>query len=193
MNLMIEWPGPFPIFAKAGTGSKITDVDGHAYVDFCFGDTGAMFGHFPKAIADAATRQMRRGITMMLPTQDSIWAIGPEEFIRPLKGNRCNLPVTEFGQMNFTAFNRIPLFCGGPFSRAPGVTDPFSTSQRASESRIASMSSSSDPSAGFTVIIPSSFSHLAAKVHRFHCSSLKSFCQVIAHHAGLASKAKNRE
>jgi glutamate-1-semialdehyde 2,1-aminomutase len=101
MNWMIEWPGPFPIFAKAGMGSKITDVDGHAYVDFCLGDTGAMFGHSPKAIVDAATRQMRRGMTMMLPTPDSIW-VG-EELAR-----RFGLPYWQI-TMTATDANRFAL------------------------------------------------------------------------------------
>ncbi len=77
MNWMVEWPGAFPIFAAEGKGAKITDVDGHAYVDFCLGDTGAMFGHSPKATVDVAVKQMRKGITMMLPTEDCIW-VGEE-------------------------------------------------------------------------------------------------------------------
>jgi len=73
MNWMIEWPGPFPIFAREAQGATITDVEGHRYIDFCLGDTGAMFGHAPRATVAAAARQMRKGITMMLPTEDSLW------------------------------------------------------------------------------------------------------------------------
>ncbi len=73
MNWMLEWPGPFPIFAKEARGATISDVDGHRYIDFCLGDTGAMFGHSPADTVKAATQQMRRGITTMLPTEDSIW------------------------------------------------------------------------------------------------------------------------
>ena len=101
MNWMIEWPGRFPIFAKAGVGSKITDVDGHTYVDFCLGDTGAMFGHSPKATVDAAARQIRKGITMMLPTEDSI-RVG-EELAR-----RFGLPYWQIA-MTATDANRFAL------------------------------------------------------------------------------------
>ena len=73
MNWMIEWPGPFPIFMREARGATITDVDGHRYADFCLGDTGAMFGHSPPATVAAAARQLRKGITAMLPTEDSIW------------------------------------------------------------------------------------------------------------------------
>ena len=77
MNWMSLWAGEFPIFVKEARGAKIYDVDGHEYTDFCLGDTGAMFGHSPKAIVDAVTKQVRKGITMMLPTEDSIW-VGEE-------------------------------------------------------------------------------------------------------------------
>ena len=77
MNWMIEWPGPFPIFMKEARGATITDVDGVRYIDFCLGDTGAMFGHSPPATVAAASRQLRKGITTMLPTDDSYW-VGKE-------------------------------------------------------------------------------------------------------------------
>ncbi len=73
MNWMIAWAGSFPIFVKEGKGAHVTDVDGQRYVDLCLGDTGSMFGHSPKPVVDAVTAQIRRGITMMLPTEDSIW------------------------------------------------------------------------------------------------------------------------
>jgi glutamate-1-semialdehyde 2,1-aminomutase len=101
MNWMVEWPGPFPIFAKEGRRSKVIDVDGHTYVDFCLGDTGAMFGHSPKATVDAATRRLRKGITMMLPTEDSIW-VG-EELAR-----RFGLPYWQVA-MTATDANRFAL------------------------------------------------------------------------------------
>lgn len=77
MNWMVRWAGPFPIFVTEGEGTHVTDVDGHRYIDLCLGDTGAMFGHSPKAVVDVAARQLRRGITMMLPTEDSVW-VGEE-------------------------------------------------------------------------------------------------------------------
>jgi glutamate-1-semialdehyde 2,1-aminomutase len=101
MNWMIEWPGAFPIFAAEARGARITDVDGHEYVDFCLGDTGAMFGHSPRETVQAATRQMRKGITMMLPTEDSIW-VG-EELAR-----RFGVPYWQIA-MTATDANRFAL------------------------------------------------------------------------------------
>ena len=101
MHWMTQWATPFPIFAKEGRGCKLTDVDGKVYVDFCLGDTGAMFGHSPKATIDAATKQLRRGITMMLPTEDSIW-VGRE------LARRFGLPYWQIA-MTATDANRFAL------------------------------------------------------------------------------------
>ncbi len=77
MNWMMRWSGPFPVYVKEARGAHFTDVDGHRYVDFCLGDTGAMLGHSPQPMVEAVTAQVRRGITLMLPTEDSIW-VGEE-------------------------------------------------------------------------------------------------------------------
>ena len=74
MNWMLKWPGPFPIFVESASGAHLTDVDGHAYVDFCLGDTGAMAGHGPPPTIRAIERQLSRGITHMLPVKDAIAA-----------------------------------------------------------------------------------------------------------------------
>ena len=63
--------------SSRASGNRITDIDGNTYIDFCLGDTGAMFGHSPEATAEAVCRQVRRGITTMLPTEDALW-IGRE-------------------------------------------------------------------------------------------------------------------
>ena len=80
MNWMVKWAGPFPLFVESASGAHFTDVDGHDYADFCLGDTGAMAGHGPEATIRAVERQMRRGITHMLPTEDA--AIAGDELRR---------------------------------------------------------------------------------------------------------------
>ena len=74
MPWMMRWAGGFPVFAAEASGARIADVDGHEYVDFCLGDTGAMPGHGPAAVVDAVRAQVERGITTMLPTEDAIAA-----------------------------------------------------------------------------------------------------------------------
>ena len=74
---MRRWQGGFPVTVDVAKGAHVRDIDGHDYVDFCLGDTGAMCGHAPEAVTAAATRQLQRGTTMMLPTEDANW-VGKE-------------------------------------------------------------------------------------------------------------------
>jgi glutamate-1-semialdehyde 2,1-aminomutase len=77
MSWMSLWAGGFPIFFESAQGARVVDVDGHDYVDFCLGDTGAMAGHAPEPTAHAVERQIRQGTTVMLPTEDGVW-VGEE-------------------------------------------------------------------------------------------------------------------
>ena len=74
---MRRWAGGFPIYVDVAAGAHVRDVDGFDHVDFCLGDTGAMCGHAPEAVTRAVTRQIARGATTMLPTEDSLW-VGAE-------------------------------------------------------------------------------------------------------------------
>ncbi|MGI9246336.1 MAG: aspartate aminotransferase family protein [Steroidobacteraceae bacterium] len=75
MHWMRDWSMPFPFVVESARGSTLRDVDGHEYADFCLGDTGAMFGHSPPAVAAAIARQSGQGLTCMLPTEDAL-AVG---------------------------------------------------------------------------------------------------------------------
>jgi glutamate-1-semialdehyde 2,1-aminomutase len=101
MNWMVEWASPFPLFVDEASGARFRCVDGHEYVDFCLGDTGAMAGHGPAPTIVAVERQMRRGITHMLPTEDAI-AAGEE------LGRRFGLPYWQF-TMTATDANRFSI------------------------------------------------------------------------------------
>jgi glutamate-1-semialdehyde 2,1-aminomutase len=71
LHWMADWGTPFPLFVAQAQGNRLTDVDGHTYTDFCLGDTGAMFGHSPAPVMEAIARQLSRGLTTMLPSEDS--------------------------------------------------------------------------------------------------------------------------
>ena len=79
MTWMNMWSGGFPLYLDQAQGNRITDVDGHTYLDFALGDTGAMAGHSPAPTVAAVTRRMGElgGITTMLPTEDAQW-VGSE-------------------------------------------------------------------------------------------------------------------
>ena len=74
---MNEWAGGFPIYVESANGAYLTDVDGHHYLDLCLGDTGGMCGHTPPATIEAVVKQVSKGMTFWLPTEDSIW-VGKE-------------------------------------------------------------------------------------------------------------------
>jgi glutamate-1-semialdehyde 2,1-aminomutase len=73
MNWMTRWASPSPVVVTAASGAEITDLDGHTYIDFCLGDTGAMAGHGPKPVVDAVSAQLSQGVTFMLPTENAMW------------------------------------------------------------------------------------------------------------------------
>jgi glutamate-1-semialdehyde 2,1-aminomutase len=101
MNWMKKWAGAFPVFVQSAHGAHFTDVDGRDYVDLCLGDTGAMTGHSPEAVAETIARRVREGITFMLPTEDSVW-VG-EELQR-----RFGLPYWQF-TLTATDANRFAI------------------------------------------------------------------------------------
>jgi glutamate-1-semialdehyde 2,1-aminomutase len=71
MHWMVDWGTPFPLFVAHANGTNITDADGNRYVDFCLGDTGAMFGHSPPAVVEAIRTHAESGLTTMLPSHDA--------------------------------------------------------------------------------------------------------------------------
>ena len=101
MPWMTEWAGAFPVFVAEASGARFTDVDGIEYVDFCLGDTGAMTGHSPPRRPRRSPTQARRGVTLMLPTEDSDW-VG-EELAR-----RFGLPYWQFA-LTATDANRFTI------------------------------------------------------------------------------------
>ncbi|MCD0484987.1 transaminase [Streptacidiphilus sp. ASG 303] len=79
MTWMNKSATAFPLYLEGARGARVRDIDGHEYVDFCLGDTGAMAGHSPAPVADAVERRYRAqgGATAMLPTEDAEW-VGAE-------------------------------------------------------------------------------------------------------------------
>jgi glutamate-1-semialdehyde 2,1-aminomutase len=86
---------------REAQGAHFFDVDGHRYTDFCLGDTGAMTGHSPFATVKAVEEQSRRGITLMLPGEDSI-------FVAEELQKRFNLPYWQFA-LTATDANRFSV------------------------------------------------------------------------------------
>jgi len=113
MPWMVKWPGAFPPFVAVAEGAHFRCVDGHDYVDFCLGDTGAMAGHGAAPTVAAVESQLRRGITHMLPTEDAPW-VG-EELQR-----RFRLPYWQFA-ITATDANRFSIRLARMISGRPLV------------------------------------------------------------------------
>src|SRR6202171_5621134 len=101
MNWMKKWAGEFPVFVTHAKGAHFTCADGRDYVDLCLGDTGAMTGHSPDVVAEAVAKQVRQGITLMLPTEDALF-VGED-----LK-KRFGLPYWQF-TLTATDANRFSI------------------------------------------------------------------------------------
>jgi glutamate-1-semialdehyde 2,1-aminomutase len=115
MTWMAKWAGGHPLFAARAGGAWIEDVDGHRYVDFALGDTGAMAGHSPAPVVEAVARRLGElgGATVMLPTEDAAW-VG-EELAR-----RFGLPLWSFS-LTATDANRWALRLCRAITRRPYV------------------------------------------------------------------------
>ncbi len=68
LHWMRDWPTPVALHVERAQGCRLWCADGHEYLDFCLGDTGAMFGHSPEPVAQALAAQATRGLTAMLPS-----------------------------------------------------------------------------------------------------------------------------
>ena len=103
MTWMNKWSGGYPLYLEEARGNRITDVDGHEYVDFALGDTGSMAGHSPQATVEAVNRRIGElgGITTMMPSEDAEWVAAD-------LSSRFGLPLWSFS-LTATDANRWAL------------------------------------------------------------------------------------
>ena len=113
MSWMQRWASPVPPYAVSARGAAITDADGQVYLDFALGDTAAMAGHAPDALARAMTAQLENGATTMLPSEAAIDAA--EELTR-----RFGLPLWQLC-LTATDANRFVLRIARAITKRPKV------------------------------------------------------------------------
>jgi glutamate-1-semialdehyde 2,1-aminomutase len=103
MTWMNKAAGGFPLYLDTAHGARVRDIDGHEYVDFALGDTGAMAGHSPAPTVAAIRRRAEDlgGLTTMMPTEDAAW-VGAE------LGRRFGVPLWSFS-LTATDANRWAL------------------------------------------------------------------------------------
>jgi glutamate-1-semialdehyde 2,1-aminomutase len=97
MPWTMMWAGGFPPYVATARGVRLTGIDGCDYVDLCLADTGAMTGHGPPVVLAAVREQCERGITTMLPTEDSVLVaeelarrFGPSKWLFTLSATDAN-------------------------------------------------------------------------------------------------------
>lgn len=60
---------PYPFFIKRGEGSRICDVDGKEYIDYCLAYGPLILGHRPPSVMEAIKEQLRGGVLFGIPSE----------------------------------------------------------------------------------------------------------------------------
>jgi glutamate-1-semialdehyde 2,1-aminomutase len=63
---------PYPFFAKEAKGSKIIDVDGNSYIDYCLAYGPLVLGHANEKIMGKVVEQLKIGSAYGVPTENEI-------------------------------------------------------------------------------------------------------------------------
>jgi len=63
---------PYPFFVEKAKGSKLYDVDGNEYIDYCLGYGPVIMGHANDKIVETATKQLQLGTDYGVPSQQEI-------------------------------------------------------------------------------------------------------------------------
>src|SRR3984957_19986289 len=58
------WYDPFPLCMVRGAGSRVTDADGHEYVDFLGDFTAGIYGHSSEVVRDAINAALTDGLNL---------------------------------------------------------------------------------------------------------------------------------
>ncbi len=68
--------GGDPIFAASGAGSRLTDVDGNSYIDYCGSWGPLILGHAHPSVVEAVTRVAQSGLSFGLATEAEVEVAG---------------------------------------------------------------------------------------------------------------------
>lgn len=63
---------PYPFFAKWSEGSRLFDVDGKEYIDYCLGYGALILGHVHPKIVEAVKEQLEIGVLYGTPTEQEV-------------------------------------------------------------------------------------------------------------------------
>jgi glutamate-1-semialdehyde 2,1-aminomutase len=63
---------PYPFFTECAKGSRLVDVDGKEYVDYCMGYGPLILGHAPSVVVEAVREQLGRGTLYGTPSEQEV-------------------------------------------------------------------------------------------------------------------------
>jgi glutamate-1-semialdehyde 2,1-aminomutase len=63
---------PYPFFTKCAKGSRLTDVDGKEYIDYCLAYGPLILGHANPVVVDAVRAQLECGTLYGTPTEQEV-------------------------------------------------------------------------------------------------------------------------
>ncbi len=72
VNSPVRAYAPYPFFVESAQGSKMTDADGKAYVDYCMAYGALLLGHANAEILDAVKNQLSKGTLYGAPTEREV-------------------------------------------------------------------------------------------------------------------------
>jgi glutamate-1-semialdehyde 2,1-aminomutase len=63
---------PYPFFTKSANGSRLTDVDGREYIDYCLGYGPLILGHANLEVIEAVRLQLAKGTLYGTPSKQEV-------------------------------------------------------------------------------------------------------------------------
>lgn len=63
---------PYPVYMSSGSGGRISDVDGHEYIDLWSAHYSAILGHRPPFLMEAMTRVFENGTHFGIPSENEV-------------------------------------------------------------------------------------------------------------------------
>lgn len=72
VNSPVRAFSPYPFFTERAKGSKLFDVDGNEYIDFCLGYGPLILGHTDERIIAAVTEHIRNGTLFGTPSEQEV-------------------------------------------------------------------------------------------------------------------------
>ena len=72
VNSPVRAFSPYPFFTKSAKGSRLTDVDGHEYIDYCLGYGPLILGHGNAEVTGAVKAQLASGTLYGTPSEQEI-------------------------------------------------------------------------------------------------------------------------